>query len=74
VGLYFNLGKAVLTYLSSQWGIFNLTCHPKTAQEVERMKDNEEAGHATAHITQFNEVRRRQKTPPIPLPDNYFEL
>jgi hypothetical protein len=41
---------------------------------VEIIKDNEEARQITAHTAQFNEVRRRQKAPPSPPPDTYFEL
>ncbi len=74
VGLHFNPGEAVPTYSLAQQGISILTCHPKSAHEVETIKDFEEARHATAHTAQFNEVRRRQKTPPSPPPDNYFEL
>ncbi len=46
----------------------------KTTHEVETIKDNEEARRMMAHTAQFNEVRRRQKTPPSPPPDTYFEL
>ncbi len=74
MGLNFNPGKAVPTYASTQWGISILTCSPKMAQEVETIKDFEEARWATAHTAQFNEVRRHQKTPPSPPPDTYFEL
>ncbi len=74
VGLNFNLGKAVPTYAYVQQGISILTCRPKTAQEVETIKDFEEACRATVHTAQFNEVRRCQKTPPSPPSDTYFEL
>ncbi len=69
VTLNFNPGEAVPTYASAQRGISILTCRPKTAHEVEIIKDNEEARRVTAHTTQFNEVRHRQKTPPSPPPD-----
>jgi hypothetical protein len=42
--------------------------------EVKTIKDNDKARCATAHAMQFNDVRRHQKTPPSPPPDNYFEL
>ena len=74
VSLNFNPGEAVPTFSSAQRGISILTCRPKSAQEVESIKDFEEAQRATAHTAQFNEVRRRQKAPPSPPPDNYFEL
>ena len=74
VSLNFNPGEAVPTFSSAQRGISILTCRPKSAQEVESIKDFEEAWHTTAHTAQFNEVRRRQKAPPSPPPDNYFEL
>ncbi len=74
MGLNFNPGKPVPTYVSVQQGIYILTCRPKTAQEVETIKDSEEARWATAHTAQINEVWRRQKTPPSPPPDTYFEL
>jgi hypothetical protein len=74
VTLNFNPGEAVPTYASAQRGLSILTCRPKSAQEVEIIKDNEEARRITAHTAQFNEVRRRQKTPPSPPPDTYFEL
>ena len=61
VTLNFNPGEAVLTYALAQRGVSILTCRPKMAQDVETIKDNEEARHVTAHIAQFNEVRRRQK-------------
>ncbi len=73
-GLQFNPGKAVPTYSSAQRGILILMCHPKMAHEVETIKDDEEAQCVTAHTTQFNDARRRQKTPPSPPLDNYFEL
>jgi hypothetical protein len=44
------------------------------AQEVETIKDFEEARQATVHTAQFNEVLGHQKTPPSPPPDTYFEL
>ena len=74
VSLNFNPGEAVPTFSSAQRGISILTCHPQLAQEVETIKDFEEARRATPHTAQFNKVRRRQKTPPSPPPDNYFEL
>jgi hypothetical protein len=74
VGLHFNPGEAVPTYGSAQRGVSILTCRPKTAHEVETIKDFEEARRITAHTVQFNDVRRRQKTPPSPPPDTYFEL
>ena len=74
VGLNFNPGEAVPTFASALRGISILTCRPKSAQEVETIKDFEEARRATAHTAQFNEVQRRQKAPPSPPPDNYFEL
>jgi hypothetical protein len=74
VGLNFNLGEAVPAYASAQRGISILTCRPKTAHEVETIKDFEEARGATAHTAQFNEVRRCQKTPPSPPSDFYIEL
>ena len=74
VNLNFNPGEAVPTFSSAQRGISILTCRPKSALEVETIKDFEEARRATAHTAQFNEVRRRQKAPPSPPPDNYFEL
>jgi hypothetical protein len=43
VGLQFNPGEAMPTYSLAQWGISILTCHPKTAHEVETIKDFEEA-------------------------------
>jgi hypothetical protein len=51
-----------------------LTCRQKSAHKVKTIKDYEEAWHTTAHTAQFNEVWRRQKMPPSPPPDNYFEL
>jgi hypothetical protein len=74
VGLQFNLGEAVPTYSLAQQGIPILTCCPKTANKVKTISGYKEARRATAHTAQFNEVRRRQKTPPSPPPDNYFEL
>jgi hypothetical protein len=74
VGLNFNPGEAVPTFSSAQRGISILTCRPKSAHEVETIKEFEEARRATAHTAQFNDVRRRQKAPPSPPPDNYFEL
>ncbi len=74
MGLNFNPGEAVPTFVSAQCGISILTCRPKLAQEVETIKDFEEARWATTHTAQFNEVQRRQKAPPSPPPDNYFEL
>jgi hypothetical protein len=74
VTLNFNPEEAVPTYASTQRGLSILTCRPKTAQEVELIKDNEEAQRITAHTAQFNEVQRRQKTPPSPPPDTYFKL
>jgi hypothetical protein len=74
VGLNLNPGEAVPTFTSAQRGISILTCRPKSAIEVETIKDFEEARRATAHTARFNEVRRRQKAPPSPPPDNYFEL
>jgi hypothetical protein len=74
VSLNFNPGEAVPTFTSAQRGISILTCRPKSAHEVETIKDFEEARRVTAHTAQFNEVRRRQKAPPSPPPDNYFEL
>ena len=43
VGLNFNPGKAVPIFSSPQRGISILTCRPKLAQEVEQIKDFEEA-------------------------------
>jgi len=74
VGLNFNPGEAVPTFSSAQRGISILICWPKTAQEVEKIKDYEDARRETAHTAQFNEVRRRQKTQPSPPPDTYHEL
>ncbi len=74
VFLQLNLGEAVPTYSSAQQGISILMCRPKTAHEVKTIKDYEEARCAMAHTAQFNEVQRHWKTPPSPLPDNYFEL
>ncbi len=74
VSLNFNPGDAVPTFSSAQQGISILTCRPKSAQEVESIKDFEEAWRTTAHTAQFNKVRRQQKAPPSPPPDNYFEL
>jgi hypothetical protein len=74
VGLNFNPGEAVPTYGLAQRGVSILTCRPKMAHEVETIKDFEEACRITAHTMQFNDVRRRQKTPPSPPPDTYFEL
>jgi hypothetical protein len=66
VGLHFNPGEAVPTYGLAQRGVSILTCRPKTAHEVETIKDFEEARRITAHTVQFNDVRHRQKTPPSP--------
>jgi hypothetical protein len=74
VSLNFNPGKAVPTYGSAQRGISILTCHPKMAHKVETIKENEQARHIMAHMAQFNEVQRRQTTPPSPPPNTYFEL
>ncbi len=74
VRLNFNLGKAVPTFSSAQRGISILTYRPKSAHEVETIKDFEEAQRAMAHTAQFNEVCRRQKALPSPPLDNYFEL
>jgi hypothetical protein len=74
VSLQFNPGEAVPTYFSAQRGISIITCCPKSAHEVETIKDNKDAWRATAHTMQINEVRRRQTTPPSPPSDNYFEL
>jgi hypothetical protein len=74
LGFQFNPGEAVLTYSSAQLGISILTRCPKSAHKVKTMKDFEEARYATAHTAQFNEVRRRQRTPPSPPPDNSFDL
>ncbi len=57
VMLNFNPGEAVPTYASAQRGLSILTCRPKTAHEVELIKDNKEARRITAHTAQFNEVR-----------------
>ncbi len=57
VGLNFDPGEAVPTFASVQRGISILTCQPKLAQEVESIKDFEEARRATAHTAQFNKVR-----------------
>jgi hypothetical protein len=57
VGLSFNPGEADPTFALAQWGISILTCRPKSAQEVESIKDFEEARHATAHTAQFDEVQ-----------------
>jgi hypothetical protein len=73
IGLQFNPGKTLPTYSSAQWGISILTCCPKMAHEVKTIKDYEEARCMTAHTTQFNDVRHRQKTPASPPPYNYFE-
>ena len=73
VMLNFNPGEDVLTYASAKRGLSILTCRPKTAHEVELIKDNEGARRITANTAQFNEVRRRQKTPPSPPTDTYFE-
>jgi len=74
VGLNFNPGEAVPMFSSAQLGISILICRPKTAQEVKKNKDYEDARHETTHIAQFNEVRRRQKTQPSPPPDTYHKL
>ncbi len=74
MSLIFNLGKVVPTYASMQWGISILMCRPKTAHEVETIKDFKEARRAMVHTVQFNKVRWRQKTPPSPPPDTYLEL
>ncbi len=74
VNLNFNPGEAGPTYALAQRGVSILTCRSKMAHEVETIKDNKEARRATAHTAQFNEVRRRQKMPPSPPPDTYFEL
>jgi hypothetical protein len=42
--------------------------------QLHLIKDNKEAGCATAHTAQFNKVRCWQNTPPSPPPNNYFEL
>ena len=73
VTLNFNPGDDVLTYASAKRGLSILTCRPKTAHEVELIKDNEGARRITANTAQFNEVRRRQKTPPSPPTDTYFD-
>jgi hypothetical protein len=57
VGLNFNLGEAEPTYSLAQWGVSILTCRPKTAHEVETIKDFEETRCITAHTMQFNDVR-----------------
>ncbi len=57
VGPNFNPGEAVSTFALAQRGISILTCWPKSAQEVESIKDFEEARRATTHTAQFNEVR-----------------
>ena len=74
VGQNFNPGEAVTTFSRAQRGISILICRPKTAQEVEKIKDYEDARRETTHTAQFNDVRRRQKTQPSPPPDTYHEL
>ncbi len=49
VNLSFNPDEAVPTFLSAQRRISILTCRPKSALEVETIKDFEEVRHATAH-------------------------
>ena len=68
VSLNFNPWEAVPTFSSAQRGISILTCHPKLAHEVERIKDFEEARRTTAHTAQFNKVRRCQKNATKPTP------
>jgi hypothetical protein len=46
ISLQFNPGGAVPTYLLAQRGISILTCRPKTAQEVKKIKAKEEARRA----------------------------
>jgi len=74
VGLKFNPGEAVPTFSSAQQGISILTCRPESAQEVEQIKDFEEARRATAHTAQFKEVWRKQKMQPSPPLDTYYKL
>ena len=74
INLNFNPVKAVPTYSSTQRGISILTCRPKSAHEVNLIKDFEEARRAMAHTAQFNEVRHRQKAQPSAPPDNYHDL
>ena len=74
INLNFNPGEAVPTYSSTQRGISILTCRPKSAHEVNLIKDFEEARRAMAHTAQFNEVRHRQKAQSSAPPDNYHDL
>jgi hypothetical protein len=54
VGLQFNPGEVAPTYSLAQQRISILMCRPKSAHEVETIKDYEEARRAIAHTVQFN--------------------
>ncbi len=55
LGLQFNPGEAMPTYFLAQWGISILTCHPKSAHEVETIKDYKE--HNAQQLIPCNSMR-----------------
>lgn len=78
VKLEFNPGEGIALYNSRQKGISILCCRPKTAEEVEDMREHEEAMARTGGKMSYDEFRAQKKkgtagvqtTPP----ENYGDL
>lgn len=75
--LRFNPGEGVALIGSVHQGLTLLSCRPKSALEVEDLREHEEAMQITGHKKSYEEFRTKKKkgaTATATPPENYFDL
>lgn len=74
VNLRFNPGQGVAQFKSAEKGLSLLICRSRTPEEIERVREREEAEQLTQATRVLEEALKLQRGDPRPPASNYFEL
>lgn len=74
VNLRFNPGQGVAQFKSAEKGLSLLICRSRTPEEIERVREREEAEQLTQATRVLEEALKLQRSDPRAPANNYFEL
>ena len=74
VNLRFNPGQGVAQFKSAEKGLSLLVCRSRTPEEIERVRDREQAEQLTQATRVLEEALKLQRGDPRAPASNYFEL
>ena len=74
VNLRFNPGQGVAQFKSAEKGLSLLVCRSRTPEEIERVREREQAEQLTQATTVLEEALKLQRGDPRAPASNYFEL